>query len=142
MRLKYKKVKTQYYYILLLSACGKSSNDILDTSHELALGKYKYSYNKQTLFTVNEKPSDHFTGSYSTSDILDVPQKNQAHSESYISGYNNTTETKEITPENSLASLLFPNSTNSNETTYWSTQNETISYSFFDPHLKLLDEIN
>lgn len=87
-----------------------------------------------------------FEDTYYYSENLVVSTSDQTKSESYLASLKNSTSTKPLTGKNEIDSLLYEDQFDDTKTEYWdSYQNSgelpnTISFSFFDTKLLLLDE--
>ena len=134
----------------LLAACGggggsgSSSHDnsstIKTSTSTNTSGHFGSNVNSLSSFFADE--IDNFTGVYTGSDEVPSPLVDQSQSESYLSGHKSNTALVSLTGKNEIDSLLYEYWADSTKTDFWqkTESKNSISFSFFNPELKLLDE--
>lgn len=135
---------------LAIAACGggggseSSSNgnsSTITTSTSTNTSGY-FGSNSNSLSAFSADRINNFTGEYNVPDEVPSPLVDQSQSESYLSGYKSNTALVNLTGKNEIDSLLYEYWADSTKTDFWqkTESNNSISFSFFNPELKLLDE--
>jgi Ca2+-binding RTX toxin-like protein len=134
----------------LLAACGggggseSSSNDnsstITTSTSTNTSGHFGSNLNNLSAFAANS--TNRFSGEYSTPEQLSSPALDQTFSESYLSGWKDSTSLVNLSGMNEIDGLLFADVSDPNKTDFWKVQGPEnyISFSFFDTSSLLLDE--
>ena len=134
----------------LLAACGgggggeasSESNSSMITIPEIINTSGSFGSNSNRLGTFSAENINNFSGEYSGSDTVSPPQLDQSHAENYLSGNKDNTAYVDLTGKNEVDSILYEAWNDPTKTEIWKGDgtSKTISFSFFDPWLKLLDE--
>ena len=134
----------------LVAACGgggggESSSDTNSstiTTPTSTTGSNNFGSNSNGLDAFVAGSINNFSGGYSASDQLSLPVVDQSQSENYLTGYNDKTALVSLTGKNEIDGLLYEYWSDPTKAEFWrgAGGNKTISFSFFDSGLKLLDE--
>ena len=134
----------------LLAACGgggggdttSDSNLSTSTTTTVTNASGSYGSNSKNLSAFTAENINNFSGVYTGSDAVLSPNVDQSHAEIYLSGYKNNTSYVDLSGKNEVDSLLYKAWNDPTKTEVWKGDgtSKTISFSFFDPGLKLLDE--
>ena len=134
----------------LLAACGgggggdTTSDSNLSTSTTTTVTNTSgyFGSNSNSLGAFSAANTNNFSGEYTGSEVVSAPQVDQSHAENYLSGYKGKTGLVSLTGKNEVDGLLYEYWNDSTKTDFWKGDgtSKTISFSFFNPNLKLLDE--
>ena len=130
---------------LVLTGCGKGSEKNISETYQNETHNIDYSNgNSQNLNYYSSVRLHHYEVEYAAQDKLPKFSYDQSKSENYLSEFKGITSTKKLSGHNAIDGLLFPSNEDTTKTAYWDTNTteNTISFSFFDPNLALLDEAN
>ena len=130
---------------LVLTGCGKGSEKNIAETYQNETHNIDYSNgNSQNLNYYSSVRLHHYEEEYAAQDKLPKFSYDQSKSENYLSEFKGITSTKKLSGHNAIDGLLFPSNEDTTKTAYWDTNTteNTISFSFFDPNLALLDEVN
>jgi Ca2+-binding RTX toxin-like protein len=130
----------------LVAACGgggggeSSSSTITTTTSTTGSNNFGSNSNSLTAFTAD--PTNIFSGEYTSTDQLPKQMVDQTQSESYLTGDKNSTSLKDLSGKNTIDGLLYADFSDPSKTDFWKIDGaqHSISFSFFDVDLKLLDE--
>lgn len=132
---------------LILSACGGGGGNKISTDNTANTiitntTSSDTDTNSQNLSEYSTLAVNNFSGNYGSNDKLSQPQIDQTVSETYLSTHKETTTTKQLSGKNVIDGLLYPYWDDALKTDFWKGEGaeNKISFSFFDPDLKLLDE--
>ena len=123
---------------LFLVGCGGGSDGgSTNQSQNQSFGS-----NSQSLTSFTTPVSTVFSQTYANPVSLSAPSTDQSRAESYLSAFKEKTVLADLANKNSIDGLLIANDTTPRKTEYWKNQSaqDTISFSFFDTDLKLLDQ--
>ena len=134
----------------LLAACGgggggqtnSDSNSTTITIPESTNTSGSVGSNSNRLNAFSAEIINNFEGEYSGSEAVSSPQVDQSHSESYLSGKKGKIAVVGLTGRNEVDGLLYEYWADPTKTDFWKGDgaSNTISFSFFNTELKLLDE--
>ena len=124
------------------SSTANSSNSNTTTTFTSTNSSGQFASNLNNLSSFYADQIDNFTGVYTGYDEVPSPLVDQSQSESYFTGFKDTTALVGLTGKNEIDGLLYEYWNQVTKTEFWNgaAGNKTISFSFFNSELKLLDE--